>query len=434
MDVRIDGAVDLAMLNPLLAAQGRNVRGRLDLSLDVADSPSTPRPGGTVRLANGDFQDSSLGMHLSGIAASVRFDGETIQLDRFEGKAGQGTISGTGTVGIMGTQAVDLSVRANNARVLSSDLITALADANLTLRGTLNGDLTLAGTVLARTTNIQIPEKLPPSIAVLPVRNAGTAPAKPPPPSPVPNIALNLTLDAPNQVYVRGRGLDAELGGRVVFAGTAAVPSPQGAIHLRRGTFSLAGQSLNLTEGTIDFAGGPLTDPSLKLVATVGNANLTSTLTISGYVRDPKIALSSVPDMPQDEILSQLLFHTAKTRLNPFQLAQIAAALASLSGTGPSIGDPLGGVRSALGLDQLSVGSNASGGAALQAGRYVAPGVRIGATQSATGTGSQATVQIDLAKGLKLETTLGSGSASATPGVAGSSNGTGVGLTYQFEY
>jgi translocation and assembly module TamB len=434
MDVRIGGVLDLAMLNPLLAAQGRDVRGQLNLSLDVTGSLKAPRPGGTVRLANGELQDSNLGGHLSGIAALAQFDGETVRLERLEGKAGQGTISATGTVGITGTQPVELTVRASNARLLSSDLITAVADANLTLHGTLSGDLTLAGTVLARTTNIQIPEKLPPSIAVLPVRNAGTPPAKPPPPSPMPNITLNLTLDAPNQVYVRGRGLDAELGGRVVFAGTAAAPSPQGAIHLRRGTFSLAGQSLNLTEGTIDFAGGPLTNPSLKLVATAGNATLTSTLTISGSVRDPKITLSSVPDMPQDEILSQLLFNTAKSRLNPFQIAQIAAALASISGVGPSVGDPLGGVRSALGLDQLSVGSDAAGGTALQAGRYLAPGVRVGASQSATGTGTQATVQIDLTKGLKLETTVGSGSASATPGVAGSSNGSGVGLKYQFEY
>lgn len=434
MDVRIGGGVDLAMLNPLLAAQGRDVHGRVELSLEVAGSPGSPLPSGTVRLVNGDIQDASLGTHISAIGASVRFSGETIYLDRLQGKAGQGTLSVTGTVAIGGRQAVDIALRANNARVLSSDMITSVVDASLTLQGVLHGDLTLAGSVVARTTNVQIPEKLPADIAVLPVRNAGSPPPRPPPPSPVPNIMLHLTLDAPSQVYVRGRGLDAELGGRVVFAGTAAAPVPQGAIHLRRGTFSLAGQTLHLTEGTIDFAGGPLTNPSLKLVATAGNATLTSTLTISGSVRDPKITLSSVPDMPQDEILSQLLFNTAKSRLNPFQLAEIAAALASISGVGPSVGDPLGGVRSALGLDQLSVGSDASGGTALQAGRYLAPGVRVGASQSATGTGTQATVQIDLAKGLKLETTVGSGSASATPGVAGSSNGTGVGLTYQFEY
>jgi translocation and assembly module TamB len=176
-----------------------------------------------------------------------------------------------------------------------------------------------------------------------------------------------------------------------------------------------------------------LTDPTLRLVATSVTAAMTATLTISGEVRNPKIVLSSVPDLPQDEILSQLLFNTTKARLNPFQVAQIAAALASISGVGPSLGDPLGRVRSALGLDQLSVGSDPSGGPTLQAGRYLARGVRVGATQGTNGE-SQATVQIDIAKGLKLETTVGTGAASATPVPGGSTNGTGVGLTYQFEY
>jgi translocation and assembly module TamB len=258
--------------------------------------------------------------------------------------------------------------------------------------------------------------------------------AKSPPPAPPPDIATNLTLDAPSRIYIRGRGLDAELGGRVVFSGTAAAPAPQGTLHLRRGTFSLVGQTLTLTSGTIDFAGGPLTDPTLNLIATSTSTTMTATLTVSGEVRNPKIVVSSVPDLPQDEILSQLLFNTSKARLNPFQVAEIAAALASLSGVAPGIGDPLGGVRSALGLDQLSVGSDASGGATSQAGRYLAPGVRLGASQSASGGGSRATVEIEVAKGLKLETTVGTGSASATPGIGGNTNGSGVGLLYQFEY
>src|SRR6185312_16305403 len=32
MDVQVGGVLELAMLNPLLAAKGRNVRGRLDLN------------------------------------------------------------------------------------------------------------------------------------------------------------------------------------------------------------------------------------------------------------------------------------------------------------------------------------------------------------------------------------------------------------------
>jgi len=437
LDLRVGGGVDLAILNPLLAAQGRDVRGRVDLAVGIGGTLSAPQMSGTLRLANGDVQDASFGVHISAINALIRPDGDTIRLDRFDGKAGSGTISGSGTVrlppGMSGTPAVDLTLRSSNAKLVSSDLMTALIDANLTVRGEMNGNQSLGGTIFVREADIQVPENLPPSIAVIPVRDAGTPPPKPSPPVPVPDITLNLTLDAPSQIYIRGRGIDVELGGKIVFAGTAARPLPQGGLQLRRGTFSLAGQSLNLTEGTIDFSGGSLTNPQLKLVASSSSATQTATLTVSGGVKNPKITLSSIPDMPQDDILSQLLFNTAKSRLSPFQVAEIAAALASISGVGSGVGDPLAGLRSALGLDQLSVGSGAGGAATLEAGRYVARGVRVGAAQGATGGGTQATVQIDLAKGLKLQTTTGTGAATGTA-TPGTSSGTSVGLTYQFEY
>jgi translocation and assembly module TamB len=82
-------------------------------------------------------------------------------------------------------------------------------------------------------------------------------------------------------------------------------------------------------------------------------------------------------------------------------------------------------------LDRLSVGGGASG-TALQAGRYVARGVYIGAKQavgaSKTTNGeadptTQATVQIDLTKRLKIEGDVGAGQGANA-----------VGLTYQFEY
>jgi translocation and assembly module TamB len=136
--------------------------------------------------------------------------------------------------------------------------------------------------------------------------------------------------------------------------------------------------------------------------------------------------------MPQDEILSQLLFNTSTSKLSPFQLAQIAAGLASLSGATSGF-DPLESLRNTFGLDRLSVGSSSNGSPTLEAGRYVARGVYLGAQQSATGNGTQATVQVDLAKGLKLDATAGSGSTSAT-GSTSSADAASVGITYQFQY
>jgi translocation and assembly module TamB len=159
---------------------------------------------------------------------------------------------------------------------------------------------------------------------------------------------------------------------------------------------------------------------------------------VTGYASAPKITLSSSPSLPQDEVLAQLLFKSSTSQLSPFQLASIAAAVAQIAGlnTGGGAAGVLNSVRQGLGLDELSIGgaSNPSGATTttnsqkqsaptLQAGRYVAPGIYVGAAQGTSG-GSNSTaaqVQIDIAKGLKLETQVG-----------GDSNG--LGVTYQFKY
>ena len=190
---------------------------------------------------------------------------------------------------------------------------------------------------------------------------------------------------------------------------------------------------MTFTQGTIDFNGGSLTDPALKFVAQSVTSTLVATLTVSGDVNHLKIVLSSVPEMPQDEILAQMLFNTNSSKLSPLQLAQIAAALAQLSGATSGVGDPLDKLRTGLGLDRLTVGSDQSGNPTLEAGRYIARGVYVGARQAASGGGAQATVQIDITKGLKAEATAGSGQTTAT-GATSTSDAASVGLRYQFEY
>jgi translocation and assembly module TamB len=272
---------------------------------------------------------------------------------------------------------------------------------------------------------------MPTSIAVLDVRTPGAPP--PPPATPGPRIALDLTLKAAREIFVRGRGLDAELGGTVRVHGTTAKPQPDGSFEMLRGEFRLAGQTLTFSKGVVSFNGGSLTDPSLNFVASATSGNVTATLTVSGTAEKPKITLSSVPDLPQDEVLAHLLFGRGTSSLGALELAQIAAAAASLTGVTSGVGDPLESIRKSLGLSRLSV-SGGSGGPTLEAGRYVTPGVYVGAKQGMSGSGTQTTVQIDLAKGLKLESTVGTGSSSGTTSGAANSGGSSVGLIYQFEY
>jgi translocation and assembly module TamB len=320
---------------------------------------------------------------------------------------------------------------------LASDLLSATMDANLTVKGEVRGDLAVGGRIHIARANIQIPDRFPQSVAVLDVRRPGEKP--PPPPTPNAPIALNLAIDAPEQVFVRGHGLDAEMGGQLRLNGTAAAPQIAGGFDLRHGNFSLAGQTLNFTKGRVAFDGSGLQaklDPTLNFVAESTANSITATLAITGYADQPKIRLSSVPDLPQDEILAQLLFGQSVKQLTPFQVVQIAQALAAITGIGGG-GDPLASVRKGLGLDRLSVGaaSGSSPGATVEAGKYVANGVYVGTKQGTSG-GTSAQVQIDLTKHLKLQSQLGTGGAPATGSAVTPDNdpGSNIGLTYQFEY
>ena len=96
----------------------------------------------------------------------------------------------------------------------------------------------------------------------------------------------------------------------------------------------------------------------------------------------PKITLSSSPQLPQDEVLAHLLFQQSAKQLTPLQLAQIAQALASLSGISNGF-DPVASIRGGLGLDRLAVsgGSGVTTGTTVEAGKYVSRNIYVGAKQ-----------------------------------------------------
>lgn len=431
MDLRAGGELDLALSDPILAAAGRRVRGQVQLSAGLAGTLADPSLSGTVRLVGGEVQDYAQGVHLREVSAVLDLHGDTVRIARFSARAGSGTLSASGTVGLLAPDVpVDLRVGASRARLLSSDLITVNLNANVTVAGQGTKQLLLAGNIHVNKAEIRIPETLPTSVATLNVKPLGQKPLRPAPPGPT--ISLDLTVDAPREIFVRGRGLDAELGGRVRVRGTAKDPQPLGSFHLLRGQFTMAGQTLTFSTGEVSFNGGSLTDPSLDFTVTTTNGTTTATLNIAGTVSSPKITLSSIPTLPQDEIVSQLLFGRSASSLSPFELAEIASAVAQLTGVTSGGLNPLGKIRKGLGLDQLAVGTGATGQPTLEAGRYVAPGVYVGVEQGTTAGSTKAKVQVDLTKRLKLEGTVGTSSSSAT-GAAGE-GGSSVGISYQLEY
>ena len=426
LDLRLDGSADLRLLNAIIAAQGNSARGLATAHLRLTGTPLAPQASGTLTLADGAVENIGAGLNLTKIQARFTAQGRRLVLASATAQAGAGQLSAQGTLDLSTPDwPVELTLHADHATPTTTDLLTETLDGDLALRGALRGKLALSGALTIDKANINIPTALPTSVADLPIIRAGETP--PPPPPPPPPIALALDITAHDEITLRGQGLFAVLGGHVRIGGTAANPAPQGGFTLIHGDYTLAGKTLQFTRGRISFTGAGF-EPTLDLEAsTTTSDGTTATLTIGGTAEQPKIILTSTPPLPSDEILSRLLFGQGTASLSPFQAASLAAALAQLAGVGAGL-NPIDKMRDALGLDELSLSSGSAGGPpSVQAGRYVAPGVYVGASQATNGQGTQANVQINLYKGLKLQSATGT----STSGGGQSSS---VGLSYQFNY
>jgi translocation and assembly module TamB len=440
INLRAAGTVDLALANPLIEADGRRAQGRVLIDVAATGLYSAPRVAGTVDIADADLQDVARGARLSNIAALLRLDGNMVQIARFTARAGRGTVTARGAIGVLEPDMpVDITIAARDARPLSSDLLTADMDIDLRVRGAARSRVDAVGRVHVKHADINIPGGLPPDVAVLDVRRPGEKEKKgaPPPEEPALVVGLDVEVDAPRAVFVRGRGLDAEMGGKIHVGGTAAAPQISGGFALRRGTFDLAGKTLKFVRGEVGFAGAGLQrrlDPTIDFAAETAAAGVTAKLGVTGFASAPKIALSSTPELPQDEVLARLLFGVSVKELSPLQLVQIARAVNTLRGGGGGGMNPLAKAQKRLGLDRLSVsGGDEQSGPSVEAGRYVSERVNVGVRQSTSGT-TQARVQVDITRRLKIETTVGSGGGTLQGTTPENSPGTSVGLLYQREY
>src|SRR5581483_2759804 len=302
---------------------------------------------------------------------------------------------------------------------INAPIGTAITDGNLAFKGVLGAHVSLTGTVKVLKAEIRIPDRLPADVEEIPVVEVNASPARAaalaaldkPPPKSV-SIGLDLTVDAPEQVFVRGRGLDAELGGKLKISGTADQPIILGDLNLRRGDFNLLSRRLQFQSGKVSFSGGKEINPLLDFTASTKLPQADVTVTVGGTATKPSISLHSSPELPQDELLAQLLFGKASGALSPFEAVQLAQAAAEISGVGGGAGT-LDKFRNALGLDRLDVQSGEGpSGPSLSAGRYVTRNVFVGAKQGTNTKSSAATVEIELTPNLKLETDVGADASS----------------------
>ncbi len=439
--LQVNGSGQLEHLADLLPLGEDRVSGRFAADVAVGGTVGSPAASGRLLLSDARYENFASGAVLNNLRADIVGDRDRFTLAEFSASdKASGTLRARGNVTLRGSSGpiADLSATLDNFRVAARDEVVATASGTVSIAGPLTSPRVAAPLTVNRA-DITLPQALPPTVVVLKVveRNGKTG-GRPPivDQGPALPAVLDLTLDMPGNIFVRGHGLESEWRGRLRITGTSAAPIITGSLQQIRGSVDLLGKTFTLTRGAITFDGSAKLDPILDIVAEASAADVTAQVTIAGFASAPTVTLSSTPPLPQDEILARVLFNRGVGQITAGEGLQLAAAAGTLTGHGLDVLDRL---RGGLGLDWFRLGSapagpastslnpratngGAANGAALSAGKYLVPGVSVGVTQGLSPPTSKITVDIELRPHLTLQ------------GEAGQSGSTGIGLNYNYDY
>lgn len=431
LDLAVRGVVNLAIVNPVLATTGARILGTANVDVTIRGTAAAPSAGGTVRISGGRFDDNVNGIALAEIQAVLTGTDRSVTLTSLTARTTNGgSVTGRGTIaldpaaGFPGRIDLDLV----NAALVNSDLMRLVAEGRLGVEGAFLNGPRLTGRITLRALDISIPDRFGGGVRAINVRHVNASKAftakraqmqaRPTAASRNDGVGLDLVLAAPNNtVFVRGLGMDAQLGGELRLTGTTRAPIALGGFDLRRGTFDFAGRRLTFTRGRITFTG--TTDPELDFVAETTGNDVTARITISGPASRPEVSFSSTPTLPQDEIVARLMFGRSAGNLNAGQAVQVAQAIAQLSGGSGALEN----LRRSLGVDSLDIGTNEAGtGGQIGIGRRLNDNIYLGVRQGTTSGSSKVTVDIDVTRNIRLQ------------GATGADGSAEVGIGAQWDY
>jgi translocation and assembly module TamB len=353
-----------------------DLTGPVAIGADARGTLNDPQIRGSLRTERARLESPVTGTIIENIAANGRFDGSRLVLDSFTGATKRGgRVSGKGAFDLSAARGypIDILMQAQAAQMIDRDDLKAQVTGPIRIRsdaegGTISGDVELVSGSFklgSATAAAQVPR--------LTVRELNRRDDDLPPPRPVRPWRLDLQVAGNNRLAVTGLGLTSEWGADLRIAGTVTEPRINGRADLVRGSYDFAGRRFDLERGTIRFLGESPVNPALDIVAEARVQGLNAQILVRGRGQAPEISFTSIPQLPQEELLSRLLFGTSITNLSAPEALQLAAAVAALNQTGPSL-DPINAFRSAIGLDRLRIlpADIATGqGTSIAAGKYL---------------------------------------------------------------
>ncbi|WP_406604004.1 translocation/assembly module TamB domain-containing protein [Bartonella gliris] len=429
--LNVKGIIPLAFIDLLLAKRGAHMTGTARIDATLNGELFKPQLVGHLSIADGSFFDSKTNLGLKNIRIEGKSNGDHILIEKASASSSEGgSISASGR--ISHDLETDLVLHLDHANYNDGSMILATLSGKMTMTGHFLSNLVIGGDVIVEKAEILVPDHFQ-NAKFLDIKNRNltksiqktleradvkiTTKTRDISQESSSVVFSDMRITAHNQFFVRGRGLDTELGGRINLAGPLNDVHPVGEFRMIRGRFDILSQRLNFDQGQASFSGN--LNPTVYFVTNNNSGDIRVTVTVSGTIDNLDINFSSQPNLPQDEVLARLIFNRSLNELSPFQIAQLAAAAAELAGASNT--SLLNALRTKIGLDDLDVIVDEKGNTGLRVGRYIHNNVYLGFEAGSDGT-TKGTINLDISRHLKAK------------GAIGNEKNSSVGLFYEKDY
>lgn len=372
--------------------------GGCHCDLTLSNTLDNPHLSGFCNFINGYYQNYYTGTELQNIQANFEGKKDTLSLTNLSANDMQnkGAFNATGKIYLFPLENFPFSFDANFSRlnVATLDLITTEANGTIHFRGDLLSAFATGHLDIVES-DIMVPARISKPLPELQVvyKNATAPPfifeeSKTPYP-----LHLDLSVDAPDGIFISGRGIDSEWRGQFQVSGTQTNIATRGQIELIRGTFNFSSRAFKLTEGSLVFSGVPNTDPYLKLTAEIQVKDILVTAHLQGPLNNPQVTLESSPPLPMGTILAYLLFGRDLTDISSVQALQLANSVSNLTGGSEQ--------TTTITSDRVQIITIQNGGTeggetvAVQVGKYDSNGVLVSYSQGAENTAGNISIEVE---------------------------------------
>jgi translocation and assembly module TamB len=388
----------------LLVGGERGLSGRIKTRGSLGGTLAKPTASGELTVQAGRFDDGATGLSLRDVSLAATFADNAVTVSRVYGVDGRGgTATGSGRISLAGEGTSSFRLALKTFRLIDNELASASASGLVTIDQGANGKVRLTGDLTIDRADAATRLPTPSGVVAMEVveknRPASLPVQGPPVQTAGDGWALDVKLHAARGVYLRGRGLDVELSLDAHVGGTTTYPDLTGEARVVRGDYDFAGKRFTLDTESVVYLSTDAEDMRLDLAATREDPTLTATVRVRGTAAKPLITLTSSPSLPSDEVLSQVLFGASASQLSPLEAAQLATALASLSGGGGL--DVVGNLRAFARLDRLALGGGDASGMTISGGKYLTDNVYLEITGGGR-EGSAAEVEWRVKKNLSI--------------------------------